>query len=182
VPADFRFAVKTPRAITHEGELRSATRVLLQRFLEHTASLGEKRGPLLLQIPPSLQFIPDEAAGFFRMFRKLYDGPAVFEPRHASWFDDRAETLLRELRIARVAADPAIVPGAAQPCGWPEPVYYRLHGSPRKYYSSYTDEFLSTLAAKLVQASTSADTWCIFDNTASGAAIANALALKLRVQ
>jgi uncharacterized protein YecE (DUF72 family) len=182
VPADFRFAVKAPRAITHEGELRSTTRALLQCFLEQTAALGEKRGPVLLQIPPSLQFIPDHTADFFRALRDIYDGSAVFEPRHASWFADQAEMLLREFRIARVAADPAIVPGAAEPGGWPEPVYYRLHGSPRKYYSSYTDEFLSTLAAKLVQASANADTWCLFDNTASGAAIANALALKLRVQ
>jgi uncharacterized protein YecE (DUF72 family) len=52
VPHDFRFAVKAPRTITHEGELRVHGQEALKRFLEQTAALGEKRGPVLLQVPP----------------------------------------------------------------------------------------------------------------------------------
>lgn len=176
VPDDFRFAVKTPRAVTHEGELRIAGKQALQRFLEQTAALGEKRGPVLLQVPPSFAFHRKNAQEFFAMFRELYDGPAVFEPRHLSWFTEDAEALLREYRVARVAADPALVPEAADPGGWPELVYFRLHGSPRRYYSPYSISYLDRLAAEMHRAS-AATVWCIFDNTASGAALGNALEL-----
>ena len=77
--------------------------------------------------------------------------------------------------MARVAADPAVVPAAAEPGGWDGLVYYRLHGSPKVYYSAYPDEYLEALAKTLVRAAKSADVWCIFDNTAAFAATANAL-------
>ena len=182
VPQDFRFAVKAPRSVTHEGLLSPETQPLLQRFLEQTGSLAEKRGPVLLQVPPSLEFDALEAAKFFAVFRKLHRGLAAFEPRHASWFSGEAEALLREFEIARVAADPVVVPEAAQPAGWPGLVYYRLHGSPRKYYSSYSDEYLQSLTVDITQAREAATTWCIFDNTASGTAIVNAIDLASRLR
>jgi len=182
VPQNFRFAVKAPRTVTHEGLLSAASQSLLKRFLDQTESLGEKRGPVLLQIPPSLQFEPLEAAKFFAVFRKLYRGLAAFEPRHASWFSGDAEALLREFEIARVAADPAVVPEAAQPAGWPGLVYYRLHGSPRRYYSEYSNAYLESLAIDITQAHEATAVWCIFDNTASGSAIVNAVDLTRRLQ
>jgi uncharacterized protein YecE (DUF72 family) len=177
VSDDFRFAVKAPRTITHEGQLRVQGHKALKRFLEQTAALGEKRGPVLLQVPPSLAFDVISAQAFFRMFRELYDGPAVLEPRHVSWFGEEAESVLREFSVARVAADPALVPQAAYPLGWSGLVYFRLHGSPKRYYSAYSEDYLLRLAAQLRKLSASAPAWCIFDNTASGAALANALEL-----
>ena len=178
VPDDFRFAVKAPRTITHEGELRVQGKEALERFLHQTSALGEKRGPVLLQVPPSLVFDKAVVLSFFSMLRRLYHGPAVLEPRHVSWFGGEADSILREFHVARVAADPAVAPEAAQPSGWPEPVYFRLHGSPRRYYSAYSEKFMSQLAENLRQLSTIA--WCIFDNTASGAALGNALELIAR--
>ena len=55
VPDDFRFAVKLPRAITHDARLRGRHGPF-EEFLEDTAGLGAKRGPLLVQLPPSLEF------------------------------------------------------------------------------------------------------------------------------
>jgi uncharacterized protein YecE (DUF72 family) len=181
VPEDFRFAVKAPRTVTHEGELRVQGEEALQRFLHQTSALGEKRGPVLLQVPPSLVFDKAATLSFFSMFRGLYDGPAVLEPRHVSWFAAEPDSILREFHVARVAADPALAPEAAQPAGWPEPVYFRLHGSPRRYYSSYSGAFLSHLAEELLKLSKHVATWCIFDNTASGAALGNALDLIARI-
>jgi uncharacterized protein YecE (DUF72 family) len=76
-----------------------------------------------------------------------------------------------------VAADPAPAPGAEHPAGWHGLVYYRLHGSPRMYYSSYEPAVLSGVADAL-RTSTAAERWCIFDNTARGAAVENALAMR----
>jgi len=95
VPDDFRFAVKVPRTVTHEGELRAQSKEALQRFLHQTSALGEKRGPVLLQVPPSLVFDKAATLSFFSMFRALYDGPAVLEPRHVSWFGAEPDSILR---------------------------------------------------------------------------------------
>lgn len=179
VPEDFRFSVKVPRTVTHEGELRVQGKEALERFLHQTSALGEKRGPLLLQAPPSLVFDKAATLSFLRMFRGLYDGPAVLEPRHASWFGAEPDSILQDFHVARVAADPALTPEAAQPAGWPGPAYFRLHGSPRRYYSAYSEQFMSLLAENLQHLSATA--WCIFDNTASGAALANALDLIARI-
>jgi uncharacterized protein YecE (DUF72 family) len=99
----------------------------------------------------------------------------VCEPRHPTWFSPGAEALLVKHRVARVAADPPPATGAEQPGGWKDVAYFRLHGSPRKYWSRYADEYVQALAHTLLDAARSAEVWCIFDNTASGAALANAL-------
>jgi uncharacterized protein YecE (DUF72 family) len=178
VPEHFRFAVKAPKAITHERRLVGAE-ALLARFLHETAELGPKRGPVLVQLPPSLTFDEAAARGFFRALRGLYEGPAACEPRHASWFDPEADSLLRELEVARVAADPAKVWAAAEPGGWSGLRYWRLHGSPRMYYSAYEPPYLDALARTL--AGSDVPAWCVFDNTTSGAAAANALDLRERL-
>ena len=173
-PGDFQFAVKVPRTITHELELRD-TRQALVAFLAETEGLAEKRGPLLVQLPPSLEFHQPVVARFFDLMRELYSGAVVCEPRHASWFSRDVASLLERYRIARVAADPAPVPAAAAPAGWSRLVYFRLHGSPRKYWSSYDGSYLAALAGEMSRIAPVAEVWCVFDNTASGAAIRNAL-------
>jgi uncharacterized protein YecE (DUF72 family) len=183
VPAGFRFAVKIPKRITHELRLVDAAPAL-DAFLAECAQLGERLGCLLVQLPPSFAYDERVARTFFETLRARFDGHAVFEPRHSTWFTTEAERALVDLRIARVGADPARVPEAAAPAGWPGIVYYRLHGSPRVYYDAYSDEYLDALAAKLRAhlASSSAPAWCIFDNTALGAATANAVALMRRLE
>jgi uncharacterized protein YecE (DUF72 family) len=180
-PDGFRFSVKVTRKLTHEGALTPDADTL-QRFLDETSALGDKRGPLLLQLPPKLELDIARTDAFFQMFRSRYDGPAVLEPRHASWFTSEAEALVTSFRIGRVAADPPRVPQAMTPAGDPSIVYYRLHGSPRIYYSDYTEDFLDQLAFDLQRATQAAmEVWCIFDNTASGAALGNALSLRNRI-
>jgi uncharacterized protein YecE (DUF72 family) len=173
-PADFRFAVKVPRTITHELKLQD-TREALVAFLGETEGLAEKRGPLLVQLPPSLAFHQPVVAGFFDLMRELYAGAVACEARHATWFSRDVASLLERYRIARVAADPAPVPTAATPAGWSGLVYFRLHGSPRKYWSSYDGSYLTALAEAMSRIAPVADVWCVFDNTASGAAIRNAV-------
>jgi uncharacterized protein YecE (DUF72 family) len=59
--------------------------------------------------------------------------------------------------------------------GEPAIVYYRLHGSPRKYWSRYSPERVRQWASEIEMLPEHTDVWCIFDNTAGGAAIENAL-------
>jgi uncharacterized protein YecE (DUF72 family) len=78
-----------------------------------------------------------------------------------------------------VLADPVRHEPGRWPGGWPRHLYLRLHGSPRVYYSAYATPLLQALAERLRQAEAEgAEAWCIFDNTASGAAAGNALELQ----
>jgi uncharacterized protein YecE (DUF72 family) len=177
-PPTFRFAVKMPRAITHEAQLRRA-RAPVAQFLAEVKGLGRKLGPLLIQLPPSLQFEARIAANFFFMLRALHRGAVVCEPRHASWFEHSAERLLLEHRIGRVAADPPTAKSSGRPAAATQRViYYRLHGAPRVYWSNYSQEHLLKLASELQAHSTNKARWIIFDNTAAGFAAANALQLR----
>ena len=176
-PPGFRFAAKLPKTITHQLRLAAADEAL-DTFLAEAAGLGEKLAALLVQLPPSFAFDAAVAAPFFAGLAARTEASVVCEPRHPSWFEGEADALLASHRVARVAADPARVPAAAHPGGWRGMAYHRLHGSPRMYYSSYPPEYVRDLVERLRDdAAEGREVWCIFDNTASGAAAANALHL-----
>jgi uncharacterized protein YecE (DUF72 family) len=182
VPAGFRFSVKAPKAMTHEQRLADCG-ALLDRFVSEVIGLGDRLGVLLVQLPPQLAFDRRVAGRFFRDLHQRLDVPVACEPRHASWFTPDIGDWLAERRIARVAADPAPVPGAGEPGGWNGLAYYRWHGSPRIYYSDYDDMALAALGKRLdAQRRHGVPTWCILDNTALGAALGNALALTPQAQ
>lgn len=184
-PPDFRFSVKAPKTVTHEAKLAPATQ-LLEAFLHEARHLGEKLGPILFQLPPSLAFDPSIAGAFVNLLRDLYPtGSIAFEPRHLTWFSQESEDLLQRHHITRVLADPPRGMESSVfdlPPTWSanqtaDLMYYRLHGSPRTYYSTYDEPLLETVAAQIRRQHASAEIWVIFDNTASGAAAHNALRL-----
>jgi uncharacterized protein YecE (DUF72 family) len=126
-PPGFRFAAKAPRAITHERRLADAGE-LLDAFLSNVRMMGEKLGPILVQLPPSLAFDREAAGRFLAELRARFSGEVACEPRHPSWFTFAAEELLADAQVARVAADPACVPEAGEPGGYRGLQYWRLHG------------------------------------------------------
>ena len=176
VPARFRFSAKLPKAITHDARLKGCG-TLLDRFAGEVGGLGAKLGGLLVQLPPSLAFEARVANTFFAMLRRRFDVAIACEPRHPSWFDADVSTLWQRHAISRAAADPARLPEAARPAGDGEWTYWRLHGSPRMYYDDYDEARLRNFATDLSAAKGRA-AWCIFDNTAAGHAIPNALRLQ----
>jgi uncharacterized protein YecE (DUF72 family) len=177
VPGGFQFAVKMPKAMTHEQRLIGCE-ALADVFFGQVDGLGEKLSVLLVQLPPSLEFAADTAGDFFDMVRQRTRSRLVCEPRHPSWFDAPADAFLRELEVASVAADPAPTPAASVPAGWPGVAYFRWHGAARVYYSDYEPEALARISRQVkAAASTGAEVWCIFDNTAASHALGNALAV-----
>ncbi|AHI26290.1 hypothetical protein BGC31_00905 [Komagataeibacter xylinus] len=177
VPPAFRFSVKLPKTITHERRLTDC-QALIERFAEETGGLGDRRGPILVQLPPSFAYPGDIAERFFNDLKTMITGPVVVEPRHASWFVPEVSHMLARLRIARVAADPARPCPAARPGGWNGLAYFRLHGSPRIYESTYAKETIETHAAMITSlAMRGIDVWTIYDNTTYGAATQNAFEL-----
>ena len=181
VPADFRFCVKIPRAISHEHAL-VGTAALLDAFLYGAERLGERLGVLLLQLPPSAAYDGRVASAFFRALRRRSNAAIACEPRHASWFTAKADAMLAGQGVARVAADPARHPLAGEPGGARDWSYWRWHGRPRMYYSAYEEADLKTLACRCRESAMAGPAWVILDNTAHGHAVGNALRLQALLQ
>jgi uncharacterized protein YecE (DUF72 family) len=169
VPPDFRFAVKVPKTITHQHKLIDVD-ALIEQFAGEVGALGSKLSVALVQLPPKLIFDPPVAEGFFRRLYGLVGVPIVCEPRNASWFEGGADDMLERSHVARVAADPALGEAAAVPGGWRGIAYWRLHGSPVMYRSSYSDEAVAKYARDISAS-----------HRASSAALRNALSLSERV-
>lgn len=176
VPDTFRFAAKVPKAITHEARL-IGVEAALEKFVGEVGHLQPKLGCLLAQLPPSLRYDAGIAHRFFHALRALTSVNIVCEARHATWFTPDAIGSLTELGVSSVLADPPIapLPDAASAAGV---LYIRLHGSPVVYHSAYPEEYLDELAERIArEARAGRQVWCIFDNTASGAAVPNSLSL-----
>jgi uncharacterized protein YecE (DUF72 family) len=184
-PPGFRFSAKLPRSITHDARLLRVREPLL-RFLAEVAGLGDRLAIILVQLPPSFAFDARLVRRFFGVLCERFGGAVVCEPRHASWFTAAADRVLIASRVSRAAADPARWPEAAQPGGWlgadgdgrGGAIYYRWHGSPRMYWSRYESAWLQDRADVLKRWPSDAEPWCIFDNTAGGAALSNVLELQ----
>ena len=181
-PDDFHFSVKLTKTITHLHKLSGDT-AALDAFFAEVAALGKKLSVILVQLPPKLAYGDCPAVEFFEFLRERWHGPIALEPRNASWFTEEAEELLLRHKIARVAADPRRhgplgENGFAKPGGWPALEYFRLHGSPRTYYSQYEPAALKVLAKAMKPSAAKQSQWVIFDNTAVGHAFGNAADLE----
>jgi uncharacterized protein YecE (DUF72 family) len=139
VPADFRFVIKAPREITHIKRLANV-RKPVSSLLKTAATLKERLGPLLFQLPPNFKKNTDLLQA---VLAQLPEGFLVaFEFRHPSWFDEEIFELLREHRTALCVADAEddlIVPFAAT-AGWG---YLRLRRP------DYDDEALKLWAKRI---------------------------------
>lgn len=182
VPGDFLFAVKFPKSVTHEARLHEPD-AAIDEFASQVAGLGDRLGPVLVQLPPSLVFDPDVAGSFFKALRARLDAPVVCEPRHSTWFAADTEAFWHATGVSRVAADPARVPEAALAGGAGAVRYWRLHGAPRIYYDAYGEEGLEPWASQ-IQRSLNAgfDCWVILDNTTLGHATLDALRLSAMLE
>ena len=93
-PASFRFAIKASRRITHFARLKGEEAADSVQFLyKQLEALGDKRGPVLFQLPPFLKKDVPRLAAFLALLPA--DHRAAFEFRNDSWFDDEVYSLLR---------------------------------------------------------------------------------------
>jgi uncharacterized protein YecE (DUF72 family) len=171
-PDNFLWSVKGSKFITHTKRLKDPAEPL-GRLYSTSAGLGEKRGIILFQLPPSLAF--DEKV--FRNFCESLD-PQVrhaLEIRHPSWINNQVFDMLNEFNIALCVADTA---GRYPSCEaiTADFAYIRLHGSRKLYASEYTEAELRTWAKKVE--AWNKDAFIYFDNDFEGHAVNNAKRLK----
>jgi len=101
-PADFVFAVKVSRYLSHIKRLKDPEEPV-QRFLNAAAGLGEKLGPVLLQLPPKFKIDLDRLSQTLRLFPN--DMRVTVEFRDDSWFTNETRTLLEKFGVALCLAD-----------------------------------------------------------------------------
>ncbi len=172
-PDSFQFCLKLHRQFTHDSHL-TPDKKDLRRFLKDASELGDKWKVLLLQFPPKQIFEQDKMQIFFDLIRKNYQGDIVVEPRNVSWINSKARIWFENNKISKVVADPQLIHGTNKIETAGGLIYFRLHGSPEIYRSSYHDVFIKFLSGVLIRYE---NAWCIFDNTTLGFGTINALDL-----
>jgi uncharacterized protein YecE (DUF72 family) len=103
VPETFTFALKASQRITHYARLKEESASLVDFLLKNTATLGNRLGPILFQLPPNLKKDVERFRGFLGLLPS--DRRYAFEFRHESWFDDDIYAAMRERDIAMCIAE-----------------------------------------------------------------------------
>jgi len=168
-PSDLCIAVKVSRYLTHIKRLREPAEPV-QRFLSRAQALGDKLGPVLLQLPPSLRAdLPalDETLGLIPPGVRV-----AVEPRHASWWTDETRELLEKHGAALCWADRkgrAVTP-LWRTTDWG---YLRMHEGRAQPRPRYGAAALRTWVERVADFPTA---YVYFNNDPGGAAIADATA------
>jgi uncharacterized protein YecE (DUF72 family) len=206
-PADFVFAVKGGRFMTHHKKLRDCETPLANFFASGVLALEEKLGPILWQLPPQLAFDAERLETFFALLPRTSREAAALARRHdarlrhGEHLDVRADRPLRhalEVRHATFTA-PAFVDVlrradvalcVADTAGrWPfldavtsDFVYVRLHGDKRLYVSGYGRAVLDAWAARIAAwRDGGRDVYVYFDNDVKVRAPFDAMNLAARL-
>jgi uncharacterized protein YecE (DUF72 family) len=174
VPPGFIVAAKVSRYLTHVRRLRDPEGPV-QLFLERASHLGDRLGPVVLQLPPTLQKDGANLERTLTSFRKQVRVAVEF--RHPSWFGDDVKAILGEHNAALVWADRR---GRLQNPGWrtADWLYVRFHGgagSAGNYGRQVLDRYAANLARNECEA------YVYFNNDAAGNAVRNALTLARRI-
>jgi uncharacterized protein YecE (DUF72 family) len=172
-PSDFVVTVKASRYLTHIKRLREPEEPV-HRLMERAAGLGERLGPVLLQLPPTMRAAPDLLD---RTLRAFPAGTRVaVEPRHDSWWSDDIRALLTERGATLCWADRLSRPVTPlwRTADWG---YLRLHEGRAKPWPRYGRQALRTWAERLRECwDDDADVFAYFNNDPGGAAVVDASA------
>ncbi|RLC40298.1 MAG: DUF72 domain-containing protein [Candidatus Nealsonbacteria bacterium] len=178
-PADFIFAVKASKFITHIKRLKGV-KTAWKTFLENALNLKEKLGPILFQFPPSFRATEDNVKRLENFLKDIRNKIAMaellriaMEFREKTWYNQKIYNLLKRYNVAWVIADSPRYPRADEVTA--DFIYIRMHGSQTMFSSKYTKKELSLLAEKIKKwQKQEIDIYCYFNNDLHGYAIENA--------
>ncbi|HEX2533640.1 MAG TPA: DUF72 domain-containing protein [Chitinophagaceae bacterium] len=170
VPESFRFTFKVPKAVTHAKDLQFSSGEL-ELFAETVARAGDKKGCLLVQLPPKLsRDHEEELAGLLECLSENARGWNIaVEFRHPSWYDRAVYRMLQGFGAIRVEHD---MPRSATPKTetGDRRVYLRFHGPEGTYRGSYEDPVLSGHAKRIAGwIKDGKEVYAYFNNTAGDA-------------
>jgi uncharacterized protein YecE (DUF72 family) len=171
LPKGFAMAVKASRFLTHVKRLRDAAEPV-ERLTDAAAGLGDRLGPYLLQLPPTLQADPGLLAECLDRFPE--GSRVAVEPRHESWESDEVRSVLADRDAAWCWADRGGRPVGPlwRTASWG---YLRLHEGRARPAPSYGDAALRSWCRRVAETwSRRADCYVYFNNDHGGAAVRNA--------
>lgn len=172
-PADFRFSVKAPRAITHFKQFHQTVDMITSFYDTIKEGLQEKLGPVLFQLPPRLAYTEERLE---RILEQLDPGLTnVLEFRHPSWWQEHIYRRLRQQGVVFCGMSHPELPD--QLIVNTDVIYYRFHGVPNLYSSAYSETALKDFADKVNGEVHIRESWCYFNNDAAVAAIPDAKTL-----
>lgn len=169
-PANFRFAVKVPRLITHYKKFRDCDRLLKDFYSLAKDGLREKLGPVLFQLPPQMIYSKEQIDLITGSINKNFHN--VIEFRNASWWRPVLFNRLKKEKITFCGIDYPGLPN--DPVITNNLIYYRFHGQPRLYYSAYKQPEMKKVADTIMKGNKPGNVFVFFNNTATRAAIRNA--------
>lgn len=172
-PKEFRFTVKAPRLITHYKRFKDARRETEDFYNIVTAGLQEKLGTVLFQLHPRIEYTPENLDRILTTLNPSYSN--VLEFRHPSWWDEK---VMKQLKANGITFCSISYPGLPDEVYKTAPVmYYRFHGVPELYLSSYTDAELGGVANKINSFRSVDEVYAYFNNDIQVAAVDNAKSL-----
>ncbi len=177
-PSYFRFSPKLNQEITHTRKFVDIDEPL-EKFMSRFLLMGNRLGPVLIQIAASFHFDRYVAEDFYKTLRDKYPTqPFALEVRHKTWFTEESLDLLRDYQITFVIASAGKrFPGLE--IATTDTVYFRLHGDEKLYASAYSDEKLEKYAFMIKDwLMTGKEVWVYFNNTITGNAITDAQKLR----
>jgi uncharacterized protein YecE (DUF72 family) len=173
-PQDFKFTVKAPRLITHYKRFHNAQREITDFYNVVREGLKEKLGTVLFQLHPGIAYSEENLERILLTLDPAYSN--VLEFRHESWWND---AVLKALKHHHVTFCSISYPGLPDNVLKTSPVmYYRFHGVPKLYLSSYDDAFLKNVSSEIEQHRNVTDVYAYFNNDIEVAAVYNAKSLK----
>jgi uncharacterized protein YecE (DUF72 family) len=169
-PAEFRFAVKAPRAITHYKKFNDTADLILSFYDTINNGLQEKLGPVLFQMPPSFHYDEEKLERIINSLDPLFNN--VLELRHVSWWRNDVYKTLADHNITFCGmSHPTLPDDVIQ--NTPS-VYYRFHGVPNLYRSPYAIEFLQQVVNSVKRNPEAKQGWFYFNNDYDAVGVQNA--------
>ncbi|MER7406761.1 DUF72 domain-containing protein [Streptomyces sp. NPDC000070] len=172
VPADFVVAVKASRYLTHIKRLKDPEEPV-DRLMSHAAGLGDRLGPVLLQLPPNLRADPgllDACLARFPAATRV-----AVEPRHDSWWTPEVRAVLESRHAALCWADVLARPATPlwRTTDWG---YVRFHQGRARPWPRYGRRSLATWLDRIATTwPDGEDVYAYFNNDPGGAAVADAM-------
>jgi uncharacterized protein YecE (DUF72 family) len=184
VPDGFRFTFKLWRGITHEKGLEFNPADII-RLMEAINSAGNRKGCLLVQLPPSakgnlmpqLQYL----IGSVKKADPEETWKIALEFRHASWYTEKILQFAMSSNLSIVLQD---IPASATPLHYVagDTIYLRFHGPGGKYRGSYPDDVLTEYSTYISEWQEEGKTVYAYFNNTMGDAVQNLITLNNLVQ
>jgi uncharacterized protein YecE (DUF72 family) len=169
-PADFRFAVKAPRAITHYKKFNDTTDLITSFYDTINNGLQEKLGPVLFQLPPGFSYDDERLERIINSLNPSFKN--VLELRHISWWNSAVYQKLAKHNITFSGmSHPTLPDDVIQNT---PVVYYRFHGVPVLYRSPYSRHFLQKVIDVVKQNPQTTEGWFYFNNDYDAVGVYNA--------